>query len=167
MKRKGLIMVALVATLIVLVVTAASAASKADLANVRKATARFHRTEVAQAAGYTLLPNLDHCFDNPGVGGMGYHYINAGSLDLTVDPLQPEAMVYVPRRNWELSLGAVEYIVPATEWDAAGHAEPPSVLGHSFHLNQSLGVYVLHAWIWRHNPAGMFEDWNPTISCPK
>jgi hypothetical protein len=23
----------------------------------------------------------------------------------------------------------------------------------------------LHAWIWQNNPAGMFEDWNPTVSC--
>ena len=25
--------------------------------------------------------------------------------------------------------------------------------------------YELHAWIWKHNPSGMFEDWNPTVSC--
>jgi hypothetical protein len=27
-------------------------------------------------------------------------------------------------------------------------------------------VYVLHAWIFEHNPAGMFEDWNPRVVCP-
>ena len=25
--------------------------------------------------------------------------------------------------------------------------------------------YELHAWIWEHNPRGMFEDWNPRVSC--
>jgi hypothetical protein len=33
-------------------------------------------------------------------------------------------------------------------------------------LNPVLGWYILHAWIWQHNPAGMFEDWNPTVTCP-
>jgi hypothetical protein len=76
-------------------------------------------------------------------------------------------MVYVPGLNGEeLKLGAIESIVPAAEWDAAGHTEPPSVLGRSFHLNSDLEMYVLHTWFWRNNPAGMFEDWNPTVSCP-
>ena len=25
--------------------------------------------------------------------------------------------------------------------------------------------YELHAWIWKHNPRGMFDDWNPLVSC--
>ncbi len=97
---------------------------------------------------------------------MGYHYINTGILDLTVDELQPEAMVYIPGPNGGLQLGAVEYIVPSAAWDAAGNIEPPTTLGQSFHLNPTLGVYVLHAWIWKNNPSGMFEDWNPNVSCP-
>lgn len=166
MKYKGLIAIGLVAALIVLVVTAVSAAGQADLAQVRQATAQFHRTEAAQAAGYDLVPGLDHCFINPGVGAMGYHYINTALLDLTLDPLRPEAMVYPPGPNGQRQLGAVEYVVPAAPWDAAGNTEPPSVLGHHLHLNEALGVYILHVWIWKHNPAGMFEDWNPTVSCP-
>jgi hypothetical protein len=146
--------------------TAALAAGQADIAKIRASTAQFHRTEAAQAAGYDLVPGLDHCFENPGIGGMGYHFINTGILDLTVDELQPEAMVYIPSPNEGLQLGAVEFIVPAEAWDAAGNAEPPTALGQSFHLNPTLGVYVLHAWIWKDNPSGMFEDWNPTVSCP-
>ena len=26
--------------------------------------------------------------------------------------------------------------------------------------------YSLHAWIWKHNPAGPFEMWNPDVHCP-
>ncbi len=136
-----------------------------DLAPVRRATAGFHRTEAAQAAGYDLVEGLDYCFESEGVGGMGFHYINAG-IDLTVDPLQPEAMVYAPGPDGQLQLGAVEYIVPQADWDAAGNTEPPSVLGQSFHLNDDLDVYVLHAWIWRNNPSGTFADYNPEVSCP-
>jgi hypothetical protein len=112
------------------------------------------------------VPGLDYCFNKPGVGAMGFHYINVGLLDLELDPVQPEAMVYAPGPDGLLQLGAVEYIVPADLWDAAGNTEPPSLLGRHFHLNSALGVYVLHAWIWKHNPAGMFEDWNPEVSCP-
>lgn len=137
----------------------------AQLAQVRAATARFHRTEAADAAGYISVPGLDSCFNNPGVGGMGFHLIKTSSLDLTVNVLEPEAMVYAPGPNGQLQLDAVEYIVPAAAWDAAGNTQPPSVLGQTFHLDAELGVYIVHAWIWRENPLGMFEDWNPKVSC--
>ena len=145
----------------------AQQASTADqLAQVRAATAQFHRTEAAEAAGYTSVPGLDFCFNNPGVGGMGFHLIKTSSLDLTVNVLEPEAMVYAPGPDGQLQLDAVEYIVPVVPWDAAGNTQPPSVLGQHFHLDAALGVYILHAWIWRENPLGMFEDWNPKVSCP-
>jgi hypothetical protein len=25
--------------------------------------------------------------------------------------------------------------------------------------------YERHVWLWAHNPAGMYEDWNPKVSC--
>ena len=143
----------------------AQAASKDDITRVREATDQFHRTPGARAAGYNLVPGLDHCFQNYGVGGMGYHYINTSLLDTTVDLLHPEAIVYAPSSNGSLQLGAVEYMVPAAAWDAE-HTEPPQGLGQRFHLHEKLGMYVLHAWIWENNPAGMFEAWNPDVSCP-
>jgi hypothetical protein len=167
MKHKRLLIIGLVAALVILIMATVSFADKSDLALVRQATAQFRRVEVAQATGYDLRPGLDHCFNNPGVGGMGYHYIDTTILDLTLNALEPEAMVYAPGPKGRLQLGAVEYIVPAAAWEAAGNTEPPSVLGHHLHLNQELGVYVLHAWIWKNNPAGIFEDWNPKVSCPK
>lgn len=144
--------------------TTSAAGVDASLAQTRAATADFHETEDAQAAGWDLVPGLDHCFTNQPVGDMGYHYINVGILDTTVDEAQPEAMVYIPQ-DGELKLAAVEYIVPADAWDAEGHGSLPSAHGQEFHLNAALGVYVLHAWIWRNNPAGIFQDWNPTVTC--
>jgi len=148
--------------------TAATASStgpgQRDLAEVRAATAPLHRVTAAESAGYQLLPGLDHCFENPGVGAMGFHYINPGLLDLDLDPRQPEALVYAPDDRGRLQLAAVEYIVPAEAWDAQ-HVEPPEVLGQHLHLNAGLGVYVLHAWIFMNNPAGIFEDWNPDVTC--
>ena len=166
MNRKRLIIIGVVVALVVLVVATVSLAGRDELAQVRKVTAQFQQVEAAQAAGYDLRPKLDHCFNNPGSGAMGYHYIDTSILDLTLNELEPEAMVYAPGPEGQLQLGAVEYIVPAADWDAAGNTEPPSLLGHHLHLNKELGVYVLHAWIWQDNPAGLFEDWNPEVSCP-
>ena len=67
------------------------------------------------------MPGLDQCFEMPGTGGMGIHYINTGLLDETLDATQPEALVYQQLPNGKLHLGAVEYIVPQALWDA----EPP------------------------------------------
>jgi len=164
MKRKTLIVSVVIAILALVLVSAVQASTQSDLAKVREATAEFHRPEAAQAAGYDLVPGLDHCFNKPGVGAMGYHYINTTILDLTIDLLNPEAMVYTPSPNG-LQLGAVEYIVPAAPWDEA-NSEPPQLMGQSFHLNTNLGVYVLHTWVWKNNPSGMFDDWNPNVSCP-
>jgi hypothetical protein len=160
MKSQILFMLAFFAIL------ALGATDATELAQLRAATAQYHRPEVAQAAGYDLVPGLDHCFNNPGVGGMGYHYINVSILDTTVELTRPEAMVYTPGRDGILQLGAVEYVVPAVAWDAEGHTHPPVLFGRFFHLNEALGVYVLHAWAWKHNPSGVFEDWNPNVSCP-
>jgi len=165
MKRRISIIFGAVLVLALVLVTVVQAAKQSDLAKVRDATAKFHNPEAAQAAGYDLVEGLDYCFDNPGTGGMGFHYINTSILDTTVELLNPEAMVYTPSPNG-LQLGAVEYIVPQAAWDGEGHTQPPMLMGRHLHLNETLGVYVLHAWIWKNNSAGIFEDWNPAVSCP-
>jgi hypothetical protein len=166
MKRIALLMIALVLVMTGIAARPVQAYDKENvsLGQVRDATEAYHEVSVAQAAGYNLVPGLDYCFDNPGVGGMGFHYINVALLDTVIDPLKPEAMVYAPRQNGSLALGAVEYIVPAAAWDAA-HSQPPTLFGQVFGLEEALGVYELHAWIWRNNPSGVFYEWNPKVSC--
>jgi hypothetical protein len=167
MQRKNLTIAAIVVVVLIAIVavTVVSAAGQGDLGKLRAATVQYKDVAAAQAAGYTLVEGLDYCFNNPGVGGMGLHYINTASLDTTVETLKPEAMVYHAGADGSLKLGAVEYIVPAGPWDAEGHTSPPSELGQTFHLNEALGVYVLHVWLWRNNPAGIYEDWNPQVTC--
>ena len=164
MNNKRFLMIGLVVALAIAGVTTALAAGQDDLAPIRAATAPFHNTRAAQAAGYVKVAGLDFCFNNPGVGGMGFHLINTGLLDNQLDAQHPEAMVYSPGPNGKLRLVAVEYIVPAAGWDAS-HTGLPSVLGLDLHLLPALGVYALHAWIWEPNPSGIFEDWNPNVSC--
>jgi len=100
---------------------------------------------------------------------MGFHWFNHDKIhDTTVDPYHPEALVYAPRRNGSLRLAAVEWVVPKNLWEAEHGvgAPPPTVLGHEMHiLNPALGWYVAHAWVWMHNPSGVFSDWNPSVDC--
>src|SRR5512139_3073132 len=146
----------------------AGASGNDDIASIRAATSDFHHPETAQAQGWDLRPGLDNCFDKPGTGGMGFHLINLQELGkLTEDPLRPEALVYAPGPNGQLQLVGVEYVVPAALWDAAGNTEPPSLLGQTFNLDTDLGVYELHAWIYKPNPLGLFKDFNPSVAlCP-
>ena len=147
----------------VLSAPAAQASNGSDdsaLAGVRQATAAFHDIGAAEAAGYHPLLS---CFDLPGVGGMGQHYVNTSLLDATVVADQPEALVYEVDGD-RLQLVAVEYIVP---WSAWVSPTPPQLYGRSFYRVDSLQLWALHAWIWRPNPLGMFANYNPNVKlCP-
>jgi hypothetical protein len=149
------------------------------LSAVRDATARFHNVKAAIAAGYGEFPDAAGiaCIDNP-LGGMGIHYVNLNLVldnppgsPSTVDPLRPEALVYEPKEG-KLKLVALEYIVFQAAWDAE-HASRPSLFGHEFEpiaAGNRYGIpafYELHVWLWKHNPRGMFEDWNPRVSCSR
>src|SRR5690349_14627777 len=69
-----------------------------DVATLRAATTRFHRFEAARKASYTYL-FMNTCMTDgsaPSRGAMGYHYVNTGLLDGTVDVATPEALLYEP-----------------------------------------------------------------------
>jgi hypothetical protein len=97
---------------------------------------------------------------------MGVHYIDTDALvDPALDPLRPEALVFVPGPDGRLRLGAVEYLVPMSLWEGD---EPPMVLGRHLHeLEPVPGVHVwgLHVWLFQPNPTGIFADWNPQVRC--
>ncbi len=172
---------AVIATLIALMATAAAAAAQSpapatdrswtQLDDLRVATAKYHDLSVTLADGFTPFSttggSTPTCFDHPGQGGMGVHYVH--DIDGKVDAMDPEAMVYEVVDPDHQRLVAVEYIVPANfVEDASGNVvDLPNVLGQDFHKNTALGVYVLHAWIWEDNPAGVYADFNPNVSpCP-
>ena len=152
----------------------AAATPQDELAQVRKATAQFHRLEAATAAGYELgyvngLGDriITGCIANPAQGAMGYHYFNKALIDdLVIDPLRPEGLVYAPGADGGLKLVAVEYVVPGPDSTPAGPAVAPTIFGRQMHiLVARVGFHTLHAWIWSHNPSGMFAHWNPNVRC--
>jgi hypothetical protein len=163
----------LAVTCALLAPTAAGACQSHDLNSARSATKAYRNIDTAVAAGYGLLTDAAKiaCIDKPGAGGMGIHYVK-GSLvgDGAVYAPTPEALVYEPTKNGKLSLVALEYVVFQDAWDKA-HTSKPSLFGRHFMLvpaGNRYGLpafYELHVWIWKKNPSGMFNDWNPRVSC--
>jgi hypothetical protein len=134
-----------------------------ELREVKRATARYHSLRRARGDGFAAFsldpnnPDVPTCFDSPD-GGMGVHYVR--HIDDVLDPNDPEALVYEVKRNGRVKLVAVEYIVPEEFVDPD---EPPMLFGQMLHHHPSLPVYILHAWIWKANPDGVFADFNPRV----
>ena len=145
------------------------AAQNRLLADIRRATAKYHDFEVAQADGFVL--DL-HCAAHPEYGGMGFHAVNfARVMNGEVNPVEPEVLVYEPMENGKLRLVAVEYIVVAEIWDAL-YDYPPMLGSQEFDDHRAPGSggppfphYQLHVWVWRNNPNGMYSPFNPMVSC--
>lgn len=145
--------------------TAASAAAYPaggdTLGAARAATAHYLDGADVPSPYVAFLP----CFESS-AGGMGQHFVDGAAIaDPAEDATHPEALVYAETANG-YRLVALEYIVPAGKVDPSN---PPRLFGQDFHAETVPGagdLYVLHAWVWSHNPAGTFEDWNPRVdSC--
>lgn len=137
-----------------------------DLVAAALATAGFQDVSVAEAAGWGSTMDALGCFHSGELGGMGLHYLNGELLDDQVDVTQPEALVYELDADGEIAgLIAHEYIVPVEAWTSE---EPPSLFGMDFHQHPVLPLWVLHVWLWKDNPSGMFVDYNPKVRmCPE
>jgi len=158
----------------------------AELEQLREATDKYHSVSKALKDGY-VAP--ERCVSIPS-GGMGYHYVNRADVNRALvdpsdpeaytagvggDPLKPEAMLY-EAKNGKLTLVGVEWIVrDEDQVITPGEAQPQLVFGgidEPFHGPMApheswMPIHFdLHAWIWKHNPSGLFADWNPTVSCP-
>jgi hypothetical protein len=155
--RVTAVIAALAGTLLPATSASAAPSVQSQLAAVRNATAAYHSLDAAEADGF--VPLLD-CFDDPTLGGMGQHFFIPARMGV-VSLTEPTALVYEPR-DGAYKLVAVEYIVPGPE-----NMTPPVLLGQHFGYIPSLGVWKLHAWIWKPNPAGMFADYNANVrACP-
>jgi hypothetical protein len=143
------------------------------LSRVKNATQQFRNLSTADDAGYKILLDKDGiaCIDMPDMGAMGVHFVKGDLVgDGVVDPNTPEAMVYEPDARGRMRLVAVEYVVFQQAWDA-NHDTKPDLFGETFTLTPDgnrFGLpafYSLHAWIYKHNPSGMFSMWNSKVTC--
>ena len=86
----------------------------ADAIAIREATLPFRGVDAATDAGYGILVGtpLEACIDEPGQGAMGFHHVNGDLVgDAVLDPLTPEALIYIPDAIGEPELVGVEYVV--------------------------------------------------------
>ena len=175
--RFRLVALALTAPIVVAVVAAsiALAGGQSELSAVRAATDEYHELAVAKAAGYTteLAQTADFgggtCVANGAQGAMGIHMLS--SVDATLDPTRPEALLYEKQNDGSFKLTGVEYVV--AEKTATGADVPrPQLYGQQFADTNlarfgapTVNVWTLHAWIWKPNPGGMFDPWNTRVTC--
>ena len=165
------------------------------LSEVRQATERFRDVQVALAEGYIRDPfNMCETAEMMGRpaadGAMGIHFFRPDLLGITAPPSprvdgngthtdfrRPSILIYEPQADGSLQLVAVENLVFAAAWHAAGHAEPPTFHGVPYDsMKDDPGTavdeahmfaphYDRHVWIYRENPNGVFTPLNPAVSC--
>ena len=130
------------------------------LAELRRATARYHILDAALADGFVFLHG---CEERPGEGPVGILYVHFGRLmDGIIDPAAPDALIYEPNGRGRPKLVGVELATPYGFWKGQ---EPPEFFGMPLQREDEFGVFGLHVWIWRHNPEGMFAEANPRVAC--
>ena len=165
------------------------------LAEVRKLTERFQDVDTALAEGYLRDP-FDLCdtaemMGRPATdGAMGVHYFRPDLLGITAPPSprvngegihtdfrKPSILIYEPQADGSMELVAVENLVFAHAWRAAGNAERPTFHGVPYdsmiddpttatdeaHLFEP--HFDRHVWIYRDNPNGIFTALNPAVTC--
>ena len=138
-----------------------------DLIPVRQALAKYQDPIVAVRDGYF---STVECVEYP-TGGMGIHFLNPAHIGLLPDPMRPQILVYEPVGD-KLVLVAAEWFIPL----ATGVQEHPVLFGQRFDgpmegheplLPAALHHYDLHVWLFKPNPAGIFNAVNPHVKCPK
>ena len=144
-----------------------------DLAQVRRVTARFHDLDAAIEAGYepdgstATEPGSSRLRRQPHRGGDGLPLLQRELMaEDAVNLLEPEVLVYATGDDGELELVAVEWAARGPNSNPPGRPNRPPCSAEMHILVPAVGFHIMHAWVWKPNPAGMFADWNPEVSCP-
>lgn len=122
-----------------------------------------------EAMGYTVQPvcvdagevpaPVREQFGLPATAAMGIHAVNEALFDNQVNPLEPEDILLGP----DGQVWGVEYEATADTADPTVFGQPMPLL-EGGHPGMEFNHYALHLWF-VDNPAGMFADFNPALSC--
>jgi hypothetical protein len=123
--------------------------------------AKYRDLQTALEHGYENVG----CVSDPQLGGMGDHYSreaddNLGRGDGTHALERPQYLVYAPQKDGSRRLAALDYTVPYDKWQSS---TPPEFFGIPFTRNDGFGVWMFHIWVFQHNPAGIFANFNPRV----
>ena len=155
-----------------------------QLAAAREATAKYQNVRLAEADGYRAI--------GPHVPGLGVHYVRGGTPD-RFSITEPPVLLYErdSAATGGLRLVGVMYLLIAPMGaDAQPQAPPfPKALA-SWHKHNNVCVlpdnsasveltevqcraqggrftdetsWMVHAWIWKDSPAGVFSPTNPLV----
>jgi hypothetical protein len=147
------------------------------------ATEKYRDVRVAEADGYRAI--------GPAVPGMGLHYFKPGIRGF--DARHPPFLLYEPEEGGPkgLSLVGVAYMIGGPvgpDGQPAAAPFPPALAAWHKHYNICLfadnsvemhgketdceqrggrfiseSPWMLHAWIWKDSPAGVFSQTNPNV----
>ncbi|MDP9423241.1 MAG: hypothetical protein M3Q19_10500 [Pseudomonadota bacterium] len=175
--------------------TFAGGQNEPTLDEVRALTAKYQDVNVALAEGYVRDP-MNLCDTAPmmgrpaELGAMGIHFFRPDLLGISGPPnprvdgtgthtdfRKPSILIYEPQADGSLQLVAVENLVFAKSWHAAGNEKPPSFHGVEYDSMKDDPAtkvdeahmfephYDRHVWLYRENPNGMFAQFNPKVNC--
>ncbi|WP_229833363.1 hypothetical protein, partial [Streptomyces purpureus] len=146
----------------------ATITGRAALAKAVVSSGRYLDPRAASAAGY--VPD-QYCVPNPaGPGALGYPHFNH-AYDNSLDPARPAALIYEDDRNGGRRLTALEWVVADRDGLTTTDDDRPTLFGRAFkgpfpgRFKGQPVHYALHVWLWKANPHGMFEVYNPTVRC--
>lgn len=175
--------------------TYAPAPGEPELDAVRANAERFRDVNVALAEGFIADPSgmcVTAAMEGQPAekGAMGIHYFRPDMLGLTGPPNprvdgtgthtdfnQPAVLIYEPQADGSLELVAVENLVFQKAWAEAGHSSPPTFHGVTYKSmvddpatapDEAHGFephFEHHVWLFRDNPSGVFEPFNPDVTC--
>ena len=122
-----------------------------ELQQARAATARYRHLKNAEKDGYVNI--------NVVAPNMGYHYMKPSLVDGNFNYAEPEILVYNRDDDGNFYLVAVEYAVPLNLPQPAGFTGSHDV----WNGNTGFQLWLLHAWVWMYNPAGVFNPTNADV----
>ncbi|MGW2275591.1 hypothetical protein [Streptomyces yangpuensis] len=147
----------------------ASGRALADRATVYGATARYQVHANAVADGY--VPDKYCVFDRVGrTGALGYPHFNH-TYDNSVDPAKPAALYYEDDGRGGKRLVGVQWLVYDRDQKLTTDDDRPTMFGTAFKGPKPGNFpgqpvhYALHLWLWKKNPRGLHETFNPAVAC--
>ncbi len=152
-----------------------------QLAEAKTATTRYKDIDAAKADGYIQVTQF--------IPGLGLHMANLRIPTSTFDPAKPQVLLYEPDAKGNLRLVGVAYeFLHTNDTPPAGFAGGSDVWHYHTNLCFQKGgsvtiarddvackavgglvfqrqtSWLLHAWIWKTNPDGVFTEVNPRVA---
>lgn len=152
---------------------------------LRTQLAPFKDINHALEQGYVMDP---FCVASP-AGAMGYHVVNRQMLGIIngATPINgtgtdaganpPPVLLYEKQTDGSFKLVGIELLVFAQAWHGAGFKKAPKYRARDFDFmednpatprDEAHGFaphYDLHLWIFEPNPAGLYAQFNPNVTC--